>query len=114
VDQGDVASRAIRPPRVWGADPVGSREGARPIGAEGEIPSGPYCYASLDPMDERGHMKVNGKCPYWQSRGEMNAYCAFLDEEDTLLLWDQVKICGVNDAHDPLPDAKRIEDQVPL
>lgn len=61
------------------------------------IPHGPYCYGSLSPMDERGIMRVHGKCPYWESRGERLAYCRYLQQEDDFILWDQVKICGVND-----------------
>jgi hypothetical protein len=62
------------------------------------IPPGPYCYASLSPMDAMGRMRVNGLCPHWQRRGRDDAYCAFLGESDALgLVADQVKICGIND-----------------
>ena len=52
------------------------------------IPLGDYCY------DE------NGRCPYWslvETPDEEEGYCAFLDEYDWLLLWDQCKICGINE-----------------
>jgi hypothetical protein len=63
------------------------------------IPHGPYCYASLSPMDARGLMRVNGQCPYWERREGDHAYCRFLDYETEYareLLWDQVKVCGEN------------------
>lgn len=68
-----------------------------------EIPAGPYCYASLEPMDERGRMRIKGMCPHWKSRPGDHAYCGFLGystEFERELLWDQVKVCGVN------PDAQ--------
>jgi len=58
-----------------------------------EIPTGIYCY------DGRG------KCPYWgldaQKPKHANGTCGFLhvadDAEEDYLLWDQVKLCGIND-----------------
>lgn len=85
-----------------GLSPFGlSQQAVSPVPASipsaDHIPHGPYCYASIAPMDENGRMKISGMCPYWERRGEQNAYCAYLREEDDLMLWDQVKICGVND-----------------
>lgn len=67
------------------------------------IPFGPYCYASVGRMDERGHMKTNGVCPYRERRSE-GVFCAYLQtgDDEFGLLADQVKICGVNDG-DPHP-----------
>lgn len=64
-----------------------------------DIPPGWYCYASISPMDERGRMQIKGMCPFWERRPDEHAYCRYLDYETECgreLLWDQVKICGVN------------------
>jgi hypothetical protein len=65
------------------------------------IPTGPYCYASHGPMDERGLIKLHGMCPY-RERRDGGAYCAYLDSSgDALGMFeDQLKICGVNDDWD--------------
>lgn len=68
--------------------------------SEDPIPSGVYCYSFLSPMDSQGRMRVNGMCPYWESRGKEKAYCRFLDVEDEIILWDQIKICTVRDQLD--------------
>lgn len=71
-----------------------------PVGianAEDAIPSGFYCYQSIDDMDGNGFMKIHGACPYWEKTGKYTAYCHFLKEADNLILFDQVKICGVKD-----------------
>ena len=91
------------------------------------IPSGPYCYASVQgpeaeaALKERGVFKVIG-CPYWERYNKdkhgplpeelkeyektyTGAYCKFLKAGDwtedrsqrTSLLWDQIKNCNVND-----------------
>ena len=65
--------------------------------SETPIPQGLYCYDHLSPMDERGRMRVNGLCPYWERRGKELAYCRFLGVEEDFILWDQVKICGRKD-----------------
>ena len=86
--------------RPGGLPMNGAPEGSPPsvgIPDAALIPAGVYCYASLSPMDKFGRMRVNGMCPYWERRGEHNAYCAYLDASDDIVLWDQVKICGVND-----------------
>ena len=69
------------------------------------IPKGVYCY------------DCHGVCPYWGMRykdvemgydergnprmvlenNEEYGYCHFLDKEDCILLWDQCKICGINE-----------------
>jgi hypothetical protein len=57
------------------------------------IPAGVYCY------DEK-------LCPFWDRHSEfdpqMNGYCHLLGKGDwmengTMLLWDQVKECGINE-----------------
>ena len=59
-----------------------------------EIPAGIYCYAGK-------HV-----CPYWgldkQKPNHENGTCSFLhaadgDDGEDHLLWDQVKLCGIND-----------------
>jgi len=58
------------------------------------IPLGVYCY------DE------NGRCPFWDidmdAPPQQNGYCHLLgsgdnEDEGLGLLWDQCKICGLND-----------------
>jgi hypothetical protein len=56
------------------------------------IPKGDYCYT----ITGKPYTNPTKTCPYWEYRGEYEAYCHFLKEEDDILLWDQVKICGVN------------------
>ena len=36
-------------------------------------------------------------------KGE-DGYCYFLEESDCILLWDQVKICGINEDNRTLDD----------
>lgn len=38
------------------------------------------------------------QCPYWEK--EQQAYCTFEEDSDAVLLDDQVKICGINEAHE--------------
>lgn len=73
------------------------------------IPPGPYCYR---PKGE-GHVDASGRfiypvepCPYWAIHPEKeyqeNGYCAWMGEGDWseggfMILWDQVKACGIND-----------------
>ncbi len=63
------------------------------------IPRGDYCY------DE------NGNCPYWSIWNnlpeQLNGYCAYLEKsdmdfEETFLLWDQIKNCGINEYDEEL------------
>ena len=56
------------------------------------IPKDVYCY------DE------NGTCPFWEmqqliddSGSYETGYCYYLQCEDCILLWDQCKICGINE-----------------
>ena len=69
------------------------------------IPTGPYCY------DE------NGVCPYWHKDKDNAVICTFMDvcdytkcseeywkglsetdkAESSIILWDQCKICGMNE-----------------
>lgn len=67
------------------------------------IPKGMYCYT-------RGESIKNGyvidPCPYWERKEDLPeqdcGYCNYLELGDaspngTLLLWDMVKECGIND-----------------
>lgn len=90
------------------------------------IPKGPYCYTpdtskEAEEAAKFGVFKIH-PCPYWErynqkTHGELpeelkqhlknalfyeGAYCKFLKTGDwepdgTMLLWDQVKECGIND-----------------
>ena len=62
-----------------------------------DIPKGPYCAG------------YNGMCcPYWSLKNDkpyqMNGYCKLVNigdwEDDTSELWDQVKICGINEMYE--------------
>jgi len=84
--------------------------------SEDLIPSGPYCYASLDPMDTNGHMRIKGMCPYWESRPGEHAYCRFLNYETEFereLLWDQVKACGIRDGFDAVVETLEDDESNP-
>lgn len=72
------------------------------------IPKGEYCYSIntivKDNCKNVPSIKIN-ICPFWNIDKEqpyqMNGYCNFLkqgdwEEDGTLLLWDQVKECGIN------------------
>jgi len=75
-----------------------------------KIPIGPYCYN-------------NKICPYWYRAedgvDQAYGYCSYLHKGDwmkdgTMLLWDQVKECGVNDDNedsDELETDRIISDQ---
>lgn len=70
-----------------------------------KIPHGPYCY-EIYPIDFLGlAKKVYRLCPYWSVRAgkreQESGYCSYLEkgdwmEDGTMLLWDQVKECGIN------------------
>jgi len=71
------------------------------------IPKGCYCY------DEEN-------CPYWDRSSKHNeqdnGYCWYLEEGDWQersagLLWDQCKICGINDDDDSLYELKEGEEE---
>lgn len=78
---------------------------------EARIPTGPYCYTLAPGENDARPQRV--PCPFWKRRGDWPAqadgYCRFLKCGDsskarsrngapiaTMLLWDQVKECGVN------------------
>lgn len=72
------------------------------------IPKGMYCYQVLSYPSAENNFKYNIKpCQYWSLRKDklyqMNGYCSFIERGDWdlltsfELLWDQVKVCGIND-----------------
>lgn len=79
------------------------------------IPHGPYCYRALGAEKAANGMPILKikSCPFWKSRpdkpAQANGYCRFLKVGDftggrrgTMLLWDQVKECGINFEDDDL------------
>lgn len=83
--------------------------------AERKVPPGLYCYGPTGVVEEV--VDANGRttlkhemrrCPYWKMRGnksrQRNGYCRLMksgdwmphDKGGTMLLWDQVKECGIN------------------
>lgn len=77
------------------------------------IPKGPYCYNDV------------GLCPFWDKNrnqpDQLSGYCHFLklgdwmDDTDgswTMLLWDQVKECGVDDDFEDAPECLCSEGQI--
>lgn len=76
------------------------------------IPVGCYCYGVVDIGNNDTGQKFNiktTKCPYWSLNTnrayQENGYCSFLEEGDWQYgglgtLWDQVKICGINEGYD--------------
>lgn len=79
--------------------PVASKEVKEKLkDPEKYIPSGVYCYG----------LTIKDLCPFQDFHREyddqMNGYCHYLKQGDwmtiegwTLMLWDQVKECGIND-----------------
>lgn len=80
--------------------------------AENYIPKGCYCYTPVDMVEDLAtgmpRMLIK-RCPFWAINpahsSQMNGYCAYMGSGDwendgTLLLWDQVKECGVNEGSD--------------
>lgn len=71
-----------------------------------QVPAGPYCYriTAIDSQSSPPSSKI-ATCPYWGRReieGEVFGYCAHLKTGDwkeagTMLLFDMVKECGLND-----------------
>lgn len=65
------------------------------------IPEGLYCYSYTQDISayeaQFGFtLPKTKRCPYWSKQNDV-AHCAYLDEEDDLLLGDQCKICGINE-----------------
>ena len=94
------------------------------VRAESKIPKGVYCYTPLGTVECPTYgwrMKISC-CPFWERCSEKihgplpeqyaeyqekydGAYCSYLHTGDwlpdgTMILWDQVKSCGVNDDWD--------------
>ncbi len=83
------------------------------------IPQGPYCYriaGVTHPSDGSARVQTV-RCPYWKTRldwpDQADGYCRLLKKGDTsqgrntdgrpratMLLWDQVKECGINEDSD--------------
>jgi hypothetical protein len=85
-------------------------------GDERIIPQGSYCYSVIGFVEnENGIPSMNVKpCPYWgldkDQPEQMGGYCAMLKSGDwhqggTILLWDQVKECGLNERTEEEEDA---------
>jgi hypothetical protein len=71
---------------------------------EANIPLGDYCYTLIGIDSNIGFRQVS-VCPFWRKFADkpeqLNGYCTYLKlgdwmEDGTLLLWDQVKECGIN------------------
>jgi hypothetical protein len=74
---------------------------------EKAIPRGLYCYTFLGyATTPKGNTVIETeRCPYWRrepgKHEQESGYCEFLQKGDwmeggTVLLWDQVKECGIN------------------
>ena len=97
------------------------------IKAESLIPKGIYCYTPVEtPNEDNGYVFLVNTCPFWEhynpakhgklppefddpNSGGPGCYCSYLKlgdwmEDGTMLLWDQVKACGINDDFDPWDD----------
>lgn len=63
------------------------------------IPQGPYCYTikSIEYKDNGPIIHTN-LCPYWGE--EEGGHCHFLNKTDSILLGDQLKMCGENYGED--------------
>lgn len=66
------------------------------------IPRGEYCYKIIE--INNNYIKIK-PCQYWDKLSgydnQESGYCHFLgtgdmEENGTMLLWDQVKECGIN------------------
>lgn len=93
-----------------------------------KIPEGFYCYSWIETPSTKNNFRGKVKmCPYYEhipldeETGESTAYCHFMEIEDIILLGDQCKVCGINEAWEeddlePLTEEqmaeidKRIED----
>lgn len=81
---------------------------------EQNIPPGPYCYFGSRAPGDPDYKP----CPHWRKLADyeeqLNGYCTYLKlgdymEDGTLLLWDQVKECGINDDFDLVEALLEIE-----
>lgn len=72
-----------------------------------KIPKGMYCYTIRETPCKKNNYKMQiNCCPYWESKegypSQMDGYCNYLEtgdmvEDGTLLLFDQVKCCDINE-----------------
>lgn len=68
------------------------------------IPVGQYCYTFIGAISKAGGYRIKS-CPYWSINSnygdQNNGYCSYLEvgdwEEGGFLLWDQVKLCDINE-----------------
>jgi len=77
---------------------------------EAVIPHGCYCYWHTGRRESSGGMRLTSQvCPFWanipDAPPQMNGYCHYLKTGDmmdrgTMLIWDMVKECGINDDWD--------------
>ena len=101
------------------------------IKAETLIPKGLYCYTPVRTPEAEADWKNHGIfrtkcCPFWERYNEeihgelpaeyaphkkefLGAKCTYLnvsdwDPEGSLLLWDQIKYCGINDDWDDVDE----------
>lgn len=99
-----------------------ARHDARMEMARETVPHGLYCYGHTGRMVERqvwgapegtvAQVPETARCPHWKHVGskgrQRDGYCRLLKAGDwmphprgTMLLWDQVKECGINqDMHE--------------
>ena len=74
------------------------------------IPPGPFCYATgkVFRMEDGQVAMQTHPCPYFVFLPGQDAFCRFLDTDSRgSPMWDQVKVCGVND--DPTPETEEAE-----
>lgn len=91
-----------------------------------EIPQGSYCYSKREYIPEEDCIRLLDLCPYWKHTDHGTVCCEYLKLESVenteegyikalsyfgsedildekaplLLLWNQVKECGINDEWD--------------
>jgi hypothetical protein len=81
-------------------------------GDESVIPKGLYCYdviGHIPATEDQPPRRQIKPCPYWGKDDAGHGYCAKLqasdgDPDGTMLLFDQVKECGINDEDIEDPD----------
>ena len=90
-----------------------------------KVPQGLYCYGTTgvveEVYDDKGQVQLKHemrRCPYWKQRkdkpDQLSGYCRLMksgdwmsfDKGGTMLLWDQVKECGIN------PDDENDDDEI--